>query len=47
MHRDVATHVAVSTADFFITGSADGNTKMFLVNISRILLCTSYYAFTP
>uniref|UniRef100_A0A0D9XAT8 peptidylprolyl isomerase n=1 Tax=Leersia perrieri TaxID=77586 RepID=A0A0D9XAT8_9ORYZ len=25
MHRDVVTHVAVSPADFFITGSADGN----------------------
>lgn len=24
MHRDVVTHVAVSVADFFITGSADG-----------------------
>lgn len=24
MHRDVVTHVAVSAADFFITGSADG-----------------------
>lgn len=25
MHRDVVTHVAVSSADFFITGSQDGN----------------------
>ena len=24
MHRDVVTHVAVSSADFFITGSVDG-----------------------
>lgn len=24
MHRDVVTHVAVSQADFFITGSTDG-----------------------
>ncbi|KAK4396748.1 Peptidyl-prolyl cis-trans isomerase CYP71 [Sesamum angolense] len=24
MHRDVVTHVAVSAADFFISGSADG-----------------------
>lgn len=24
MHRDVVTHVAVSAADFFITGSVDG-----------------------
>lgn len=24
MHRDVVTHVAVSAAEFFITGSADG-----------------------
>ncbi|KAH7840617.1 hypothetical protein Vadar_019264 [Vaccinium darrowii] len=29
MHRDVATHVAVSTADFFITGSADGHLKFW------------------
>lgn len=28
MHRDVVTHVAVSAADFFITGSADGNTNL-------------------
>jgi hypothetical protein len=27
MHRDVVTHVAVSPADFFITGSVDGKTK--------------------
>lgn len=25
MHRDVVTHVAVSAADFFISGSMDGN----------------------
>jgi len=25
MHRDVVTHLAVSSADFFITGSCDGN----------------------
>jgi len=24
MHRDVVTHVAVSSADFFMTGSCDG-----------------------
>lgn len=24
MHRDVVTHVAVSAADFFISGSTDG-----------------------
>lgn len=24
MHRDVVTHVAVSAAEFFITGSIDG-----------------------
>ncbi|KAI8567082.1 hypothetical protein RHMOL_Rhmol02G0093500 [Rhododendron molle] len=29
MHRDVVTHVAVSTADFFITGSADGHLKFW------------------
>lgn len=26
MHRDVVTHVAVSAADFFISGSTDGKT---------------------
>lgn len=29
MHRDVVTHVAVSVADFFITGSADGHLKFW------------------
>nr|GMD69531.1 peptidyl-prolyl cis-trans isomerase CYP71 [Ipomoea batatas] len=29
MHRDVVTHVAVSSADFFITGSADGHIKFW------------------
>ncbi|KAH9297785.1 hypothetical protein KI387_029467, partial [Taxus chinensis] len=29
MHRDVVTHVAVSTADFFITGSCDGHIKFW------------------
>ncbi|KAG0497286.1 hypothetical protein HPP92_001759 [Vanilla planifolia] len=29
MHRDVVTHVAVSSADFFITGSADGHLKFW------------------
>ncbi|KAI4334267.1 hypothetical protein L6164_018977 [Bauhinia variegata] len=29
MHRDVVTHVAVSTADFFITGSIDGHLKFW------------------
>ncbi|KAJ8498214.1 hypothetical protein OPV22_008766 [Ensete ventricosum] len=29
MHRDVVTHVAVSTADFFITGSVDGHLKFW------------------
>ncbi|KAG9158147.1 hypothetical protein Leryth_000282 [Lithospermum erythrorhizon] len=29
MHRDVVTHVAVSPADFFITGSADGHLKFW------------------
>ena len=27
MHRDVVTHVAVSAAEFLITGSADGKTE--------------------
>ncbi|KAI4382261.1 hypothetical protein MLD38_008246 [Melastoma candidum] len=29
IHRDVVTHVAVSAADFFITGSADGHLKFW------------------
>lgn len=29
MHRDVVTHVAVSAADFFVTGSADGHIKFW------------------
>lgn len=29
MHRDVVTHVAVSSADFFITGSLDGHIKFW------------------
>ncbi|PWA48018.1 cyclophilin71 [Artemisia annua] len=29
MHRDVVTHVAVSAADFFITGSQDGHLKFW------------------
>ncbi|XP_062172482.1 peptidyl-prolyl cis-trans isomerase CYP71 isoform X1 [Alnus glutinosa] len=29
MHRDVVTHVAVSPADFFITGSTDGHLKFW------------------
>uniref|UniRef100_A0A9I9CK09 peptidylprolyl isomerase n=1 Tax=Cucumis melo TaxID=3656 RepID=A0A9I9CK09_CUCME len=29
MHRDVVTHVAVSSADFFITGSDDGHLKFW------------------
>lgn len=29
MHRDVVTHVAVSAADFFITGSSDGHLKFW------------------
>ncbi|GMH11120.1 hypothetical protein Nepgr_012961 [Nepenthes gracilis] len=29
MHRDVVTHVAVSAADFFITGSCDGHLKFW------------------
>lgn len=36
MHRDVVTHVAVSPADYFITGSADGN-------LSRSRLCIVPY----
>ncbi|GLJ43882.1 hypothetical protein SUGI_0914730 [Cryptomeria japonica] len=29
MHRDVVTHVAVSSADFFMTGSCDGHIKFW------------------
>uniref|UniRef100_A0A7N0UT79 Uncharacterized protein n=1 Tax=Kalanchoe fedtschenkoi TaxID=63787 RepID=A0A7N0UT79_KALFE len=29
MHRDIVTHVAVSAADFFITGSVDGHLKFW------------------
>ncbi|BBN19375.1 peptidyl-prolyl cis-trans isomerase B (cyclophilin B) [Marchantia polymorpha subsp. ruderalis] len=29
MHRDVVTHVAVSSADFFMTGSTDGHLKFW------------------
>ena len=29
MHRDVVTHVSVSGADFFISGSADGHLKFW------------------
>ncbi|VFQ82800.1 unnamed protein product [Cuscuta campestris] len=29
MHRDVVTHVAVSSADFFVSGSADGHLKFW------------------
>lgn len=35
MHRDVVTHVAVSSADFFITGSVDG--KLYDVNIYKTI----------
>lgn len=31
MHRDVVTHVAVSAADFFITGSIDGTFSQILI----------------
>ncbi|KAL5974606.1 cytochrome P450 monooxygenase 71 [Asimina triloba] len=36
MHRDVVTHVAVSAADFFITGSVDG----MQVSVDGLLCCT-------
>lgn len=35
MHRDVVTHVAVSAADFFITGSIDGT---YFLSLSVYLL---------
>jgi peptidylprolyl isomerase domain and WD repeat-containing protein 1 len=31
MHRDVVTHVAVSSADFFMTGSCDGESRWIAV----------------
>ena len=37
MHRDVVTHVAVSPADFFITGSADGD--LFNTLVSYLSSC--------
>lgn len=33
MHRDVVTHVAVSAADFFITGSIDGKAKILFLSL--------------
>lgn len=36
MHRDVVTHVAVSTADFFITGSADGKLTQVVISLAYI-----------
>ncbi|XP_071723105.1 peptidyl-prolyl cis-trans isomerase CYP71-like [Rutidosis leptorrhynchoides] len=36
MHRDVVTHVAVSPADFFITGSIDGHLKFWKKKASGI-----------
>uniref|UniRef100_A0A0E0IFR1 peptidylprolyl isomerase n=1 Tax=Oryza nivara TaxID=4536 RepID=A0A0E0IFR1_ORYNI len=36
MHRDVVTHVAVSPADYFITGSAD----VMQVSVDGLLCCT-------
>lgn len=36
MHRDVVTHVAVSAADFFITGSCDGHLKFWKKKASGI-----------
>lgn len=36
MHRDVVTHLAVSSADFLITGSCDGNTFLRSLNLDLI-----------
>lgn len=33
MHRDVVTHVAVSAAEFFISGSMDGNVSDHLCDL--------------
>lgn len=44
MHRDVVTHVAVSAADFFITGSADGKSFMdFLAFQFLVAICLNPY----
>lgn len=46
MHRDVVTHVAVSPADFFITGSADGKTTHIVFVLSLlyyVILCYFFY----
>uniref|UniRef100_A0A2C9UMC8 peptidylprolyl isomerase n=1 Tax=Manihot esculenta TaxID=3983 RepID=A0A2C9UMC8_MANES len=43
MHRDVVTYVAVSPADFFITGSFDGHLKFWKkkdVSVDGLLCCT-------
>lgn len=41
MHRDVVTHVAVSLADFFITGSCDGECHglAWLTFYQFVILC--------
>jgi len=41
MHRDVVTHVAVSAADFFITGSSDGIPNLNLWLIFTVFLVVS------
>lgn len=48
MHRDVVTHVAVSAADFFITGSADGKFKaLFLFFVKQLLIFFTVFHVCP
>lgn len=53
MHRDVVTHVAVSAAEFFITGSADGkscpdfrfcNCIMFFDLLNLVIVIIVFFA---
>lgn len=50
MHRDVVTHVAVSAADFFISGSTDGkrghiNSWCLLKSPNSLLYCPGHLKF--
>lgn len=49
MHRDVVTHVAISSADFFITGSNDGKVRRCLSSVSSSFrcFCTSLRCLLP
>ena len=48
MHRDVVTHVAVSSADFFITGSDDGKILISLsLKIDDLEFLDACHSATP